>query len=364
MTDRLELPAEFYDRTSPLLLRSPRPEFIYANFFKASQGADLGQPGDIGMPFRDNSENGADYAGRDDGKLKFDNPIAQEVMATPNNNFQGETGHTMRFNRPVYDDTTYTLESRRVGSNQTISTVPIGVNSEQVTLTLQRFAGPYDTANSRVAPFSVDKFDAKLPVHRLSRIVGHQMTHDYDKFLNSVYTTLADLGDAIYPTGNSADSDLAAATAADQMSLAMLNRVEKVADTANLPVFGDGYRLAVLTPSQCEQLKNDANWQRVSEFHRDINQALVGYVRSVGKLHILKSTTQTTTLTGASSAAVDRGHLLCPGAFLGGMGATPPRVAPSTDDNYGETAKVVWIAYLAMGLADARYVRTIRTARD
>jgi hypothetical protein len=83
-------------------------------------------------------------------------------------------------------------------------------------------------------------------------------------------------------------------------------------------------------------------------------------VASIGKLHIFQSMTLNQAVNG-SSIPVHKGHLLAPGALLGGMGA-PPRVAPSTDDNYGEVAKVIWVAYLGFGLADSRFSISVRSA--
>jgi hypothetical protein len=39
-----------------------------------------------------------------------------------------------------------------------------------------------------------------------------------------------------------------------------------------------------------------------------------------------------------------------------------PRVANSTDDNYGETVKVLWLADLAFGITDSRFFRSVRSA--
>jgi hypothetical protein len=85
-------------------------------------------------------------------------------------------------------------------------------------------------------------------------------------------------------------------------------------------------------------------------------------VKSVSKTHIFKSTTLTTT-SNSSSVSINRGHYIAPGALLAGMGRRP-HTAPSTDDNYGETAKVVWLADLAFGLADNRFCLSVRSTAD
>lgn len=80
----------------------------------------------------------------------------------------------------------------------------------------------------------------------------------------------------------------------------------------------------------------------------------------MNRLHVFKSTSLNR-VNNSSSVPVHRAHLLAPGAGLAGMGKAP-RIAPSKDDNYGETAKIVWIAYLAQGLADNRFCVSVRTA--
>ncbi len=71
-------------------------------------------------------------------------------------------------------------------------------------------------------------------------------------------------------------------------------------------------------------------------------------------MHVFKSTTLTTA-SNSSSVTIYRGHCFGPGVMLGGMGR-PARVAPNSNDNYGETALVIWLADLAFGLADNRFV--------
>jgi hypothetical protein len=354
---RLELPAEFYDITSNVLLTQPEPQYLYAQFFKAAQMVDLSaSAGEFGLPGRSVGGNGADYSSAERDRLMLSNPISSSVVVG-RNNMQGLPGHTLRFNRPSFTDSTYTEASRKVATGQSISTTPIAVDSEQVTLTLARYAGPY--AGSAVAPYGIDALDATLGVHKLSSIVGTHLKRDYDKFLDKVQVALLDLGAAVYPAGMAADND-ATSVGMFPFTYQLVNSTERQMDDANLPTFSDGYRCMVLHPIQCEQLKNDPQYARYAMFHPQYNALFPGYVGSIGKMHIFKSTTLTSGNNG-SSVAIYRGHAIAPGVLLGGSGR-PARVAPSTDDNYGETAKVIWLADLAFGLADSRFVRTVRSS--
>jgi hypothetical protein len=124
-------------------------------------------------------------------------------------------------------------------------------------------------------------------------------------------------------------------------------------DDANLPTFPDGFRLLVLTPTQCKQLADDPQFQRASSFHPQYNILFPQYLKSCGKFHIFKSTTLNQT-NNSHTVKVHYGHAIAPGALMAGMGR-PLRVVQNTNDNYGETALVVWLGDLAFGLADSRF---------
>ena len=49
-----------------------------------------------------------------------------------------------------------------------------------------------------------------------------------------------------------------------------------------------------------------------------------------------------------------------PGAIGFGV-ADPCRVVAASEDNYGETVKVVWLAYEAMGMLDNRMICSLRS---
>lgn len=357
--NQVSLPENFYDITSPLLLTQPEPQYLYAQMFMAAMGLSLNPEAALGLDGRQITGDGAAYSTAERDRLMMANPLMSGVVAA-SFDFNGLPGSTVRVNRPQFADTTYTQASREIGLNTSISTQPINAGSEQTSLTLKRFAGPYDQANARVAPFGIDRFSASMGIHNLSTFVGTHLKRDFHKWLDAVHVTLLDTAAvAVRPSGMNADDD---ATVAGQfpMDYDTLNRAELAADNANLPVFPDGHRLLVLTPTQCAQLKLDSDYMELSRNHPEYNGLFPQYVGSINKLHIFKSNTLNTA-GNSSQIPIHKGHLLAPGVLLGGMGGTP-RVAPSTDDNYGEVAKVIWLAYLAFGLADNRFCISVRTS--
>ncbi len=362
MISRDQLPEEFFDRTSAQLLTQPVPMFLYARLMLRAMNIQLSPPGMLGVPGRDIGGQGAPYTDPQNDALMLSDDLATDLFAVKAN-FDGEPGHTIRFNRPKYASTTYTQASREIGVNQTISTVAIEAGSEQAPLTIKRFAGPYDSVNSRVAPYGLDAFDASMGVHDLVKFVGSHIKYDFHKTLDSFWVTLADLASTtVRPAGMAADND-ATAKAQFPLTYEQISRTSKSQDEANLPTLGDGRRVLVVSPTGKKFLKDDPQFARYAEYHAEKNPLIgPGWFASLPEYHCFQSTTLTST-ANSSSIAIHSGHAIAPGAFMAGRGKTV-KVAPSTDDNYGESAKVVWLAYLALGLADNRFVTKVNYAED
>ncbi len=353
---RVSMPENFYDITSSMLLTAPQPQFLYSQLFKAALGISLQVPGELGLPGRSIGGTGAPYSAAERDRLMLSSQLPGDVFAT-NVDFKGLPGSTIRVNRPVFVDSTATAASRLIPGGSTISTTPISPGSQQNNLTLFSYGGPYDTT---VQPYGIEAFDAQMGVHNSASIVGTHLKRDFDRFLDTVWVTLFDLAaTTVYPEGMSADND---ATSAGMFPFTFeeLGRTERLMDTANLPTFGDGFRLLVLSPTQVEQLGLDGNYNARAKEFPQYSSIFPQYVSSVKKFHIFKSTTLSAP-TNSSSVAIHRGHAIAPGAAMGGMGAAP-RVAPNTNDNYGRTALVIWLADLAFALGNNSFVYSVRSS--
>ncbi len=362
MISRDQLTEEFYDRTSAQLLQQPVPMFLYARLMLSAMNIQLAPPGSMGLPGRDIPGQGAPYTQFQQDQLQLSADLSNELFAVKAD-YAGEPGHTIKFNRPKYASTTYTEASREIGVNQTISVVPIEAGSEQAKLTIKRFAGPYDSTNSRVAPFGLDAFDASMGVHDLVKFVGNHLTYDFHKTLDSFWVTLANLASTtIRPVGMAADND-ATAKAQFPLTYEQISRTSKAQDEANLPTLGDGRRVLVVTPTGKKFLKDDPQFAKYAEAHEAKNPLLApGWFASLPEYHCFQSNTLTTT-ANSSSVAIHTGHAIAPGAFMAGRG-TKIKVAPATDDNYGEAAKLIWLAYLALGIADNRFITKVNYTED
>lgn len=357
MTDRSQMPAEFFDRTAAHLLVKPEPQYLYAQMMLKALAAELPIPEEIGHPGRPIGGVGEDYNNAGGNLILQADGISEQIFAA-SLDFEGEPGHTVRFNRPVFADTTYTEASRVVTANQSISTESVNVGSEQTSLTLRRFAGLYDQANSRLAPIGLDNLDSQVGIHKKSKIAGMHLKRDFHKFLDARGSALLDTGTAIYPTGFSADNDFTVANVRP-LDYAFVSKIERTMDDANLPTLPDGFRMLVVPPAADEAIKLDRQYARLSEFHKELNALFPAtYLRSIGKFHIFKSTTLSKP-SNTSSVPVYRAHAIAPGALGVGMGKKPS-VAFSNDDNYGITAKAIWLAFLAFGVFDSSFIYTAR----
>lgn len=360
---RATLPQEFYDITSAQLLIQPEPQYLHALLAKSALDAEI-SASQIGLqiPGRDFPVNGPGYADIDAGRLKLSDPILSVAIKVATEfNAPEQVGHTIRINRPKYTESTYTQASRAVPVGTTFSQSPISVESEQVQMTINRFAGPYDNTAGAVRPYGIERFDANRGVHNMAAVREHYFKRDFDKWLDRTMVDLFDQSStAIYPVGMSAVND--STTAGDfPFSLDQIRRVKTSLATANIPTFGDGKYCMVITPLQQEQLEADPEYQRLSRYTPTFNQLfLPNYVNTVGGFHVFTSTTLLTT-ANSNSVPIQYGQAFGPGMV--GMGAQGmPRVVPNTNDNYGETIVAIWIWYSAFQVLDNRFGRSVRSS--
>jgi len=374
---RATLPAEFFDRTSSMMLIQPEPQYLYAQMvFAADLQAELranpdglslmpgrgisGGDGAVVKPFAENQL-----------QLVDSTRIVGEAIAVSGELAKGNVGHTIRMNRPVFANTTYSAASRLVSTGSTISTTPISLTAEQVSITIQRFAGPYDQSNSRVAPYAIDRFDAQRSVHDLVATVGVQLQRDRMKYLDSVYAAIFDspvTSNIIFPgdpTNALAGSDSSAFPSATNgyrpLDAESIFRAEQKMADNYIPRFSSGKYLLVVSPQQARQLRTDPAFQRMSVFQPDNSPLKQSYVGTLGLVDIYQSSTNTVDTSTVSGVSINHGIMFGPGYIGRVKDGEGCRVMDSTDDNYGETPKVIWLAYEGQSLLDNRFVVSIHS---
>ena len=363
---RASLPAEFFDSTSATLLRSPEPQYLHARLILAAMAMDLDAKAGLAMPVPGRAlPSGAGYISLPEMQFELSDPIAAAAVRVMTDFAPGSQtpGHTIRFNRPRFTDSTYTFASREISAGATISTTPVNVGSDQVPLTVKRWAGPYDATNNRVAPYQVNRFDSGRAIHSLSGVAELHFMRDFHKTIDSFGVLLwnsVKAANIVYPAGMTAVDD-ALAVGSHPMDYATLALTQRRLDDANIPQFPNGKRIMVLTTLQTEQLTRDSEYQRLSVFERDFNPLLKGsYVGSCGNFDILKSTTLTQT-NNSSSIPIQYGQAFGPG-MVGVGPASMPAVVPNSQDNYGEDVLAIWLFYCAFGVLDDSFGCSIRTS--
>ena len=360
---RLVLPEEFYDLTSAQLLVQPEPQYLHAAWCKAAMGGmDLSAPSAFGLPGRQIGGQGSPYAGHKDAMLELAMGLPTALFAVKED-FKGQPGTTMRFNRPQFTDSTYTEASRTLVSGATISTTPILAGSEQVSLTLKRYAGPY---SSTVQPYAIEAFDAQMGVHNLAQFVGTHLRRDFDKSLDSFWVAIVDAAAAAsaqitYPLGiTTVDGPTAKGSA--PLTYEQVVRTARVMDDASLPTLPDGKRVLLITSHGKAQLTQDPKFIQNSKNHESMSVLFPNYLKSLPDFHIFTSRRLTRT-ANTSSVDIHYGQAIAPGAFGCGVGR-PASVRTNTNDNYGEQALAIWLADMALGCVDNRFCVSVRYAQD
>jgi hypothetical protein len=373
IVSRATLPAEFFDRTSAMMLIQPEPQYLYAQLvFMADLQAELRQNPDALSLLAGRGIEGAEGAvvrpfSENQLQLVAADKVRGETIAVSSELASGNVGHTIRMNRPVFANTTYSAASRLVTSNQTISTTPISLTAEQVAITIQRFAGPYDQANSRVAPYGVDRFDAQRSVHDLVATVGTQLSRDRFRFVDTIYAGLFDSPvstSVLYPGDPSNNlaggGDAAAFPSATNgyrpLDAESIFRMEQKLTDLFIPRFGDGMYRLIVTPQQARQLRTDPAFQRMSVFQPENNPLKQSYIATLGMVEIFVCSTNTVDTSTVAGVSINHGVMFGPGLVGRVKDGEGCRVVSSTDDNYGETPKVVWLAYEGQSLLDNRFV--------
>jgi hypothetical protein len=362
---RATLPSEFFDRTSAFMLKQPEPQYLYAQMvFAANAQAELRRAEALGIsPERAIASMGASVPALQEMQRIIAAPQAEAIFVT-DELAPGKVGHTIRMNRPVFSGGGYTEAARTIASSQTISTTPIDVSAEQVSITVRRVAGPYASNGSGVQPYAVDRLDSERAMHSIAGVVGLQLSRDRMKYMDSVFGTLFDDGaNVLYPQDptNALSTDASAFVVQGDrpFDYDVVTRTERKLLELNIPAFANGRYMMIVSAAQAQQLRTDPQYGRLAVFMADKNP-LNGYVATVGAIDIYQSTTNPSDSSTVSGVTIFHACCFGPGA-VGYANAGPCRVASSTDDNYGETAKVVWLAYEGQSILDNRFIVNVHS---
>lgn len=371
LVNRASLPAEFIDVTSALLLIQPLPQYFHAMLLKMALSASAALPfgGPLGLPGRAVADGGAPYTSLQSNQLMLavPEPAITGAIAMPTEVSQ-RVGHTIKLNRPNFGSGGFTLGSREIPSGTSVSTNAIGIGSQQTTLTVKRYGGPYDAVNSIVAPIGIDKFDAGRSVHSESQMIGLNLQKDLDNWLDASLVAFGNLGaTTLWPQNYTADSQ--SYSVGDMaMDLDTLFRVTETMGLLSIPTLPNGQYFGVISPTDSRQLKNDTEFmvyaRNPSPYAASTNPLFQRFIARVGNLDLFESASLTSTTNG-NSVPVRTSQFFGSQAFGAGFDESNgglPHTAFSTSDNFGESALVIWLTYMCMGILNNNMIVNVHTS--
>lgn len=357
----LTLPSEFWTKTSARLLLPPEPDYFFANLlYQSAAEAELRSvEATNGLP-----QNGAPVPEVPGLSLNDKTPYTDALIFE---DFRAEPGQTVRMNRQVFADTTYTEASRRA-TRATVGSAGADISGEQVEMTIERFMGPLVSAGGAIGPHILEEFDIKRnPIHNLVQRVGVALKRDRNKFVDSVVAAKACTGapstNYIYAgdPNNAITADASAFSAQGDrpVDVEMLLRGEARADTVGIPTFANGRRMCVLSVRQAQQLQASSRWQKLAKPFETRNPLFTKFIGSIGRMDVFVSATNPTTTT--SSITVQLGAIIGPGALAYAMAMPCETRTDPGAQNYGQRVPVIWAADEAYGILDNRFLISLRS---
>lgn len=369
---RLTLPANFQDQISRRMLTAPVPEFFWNRLLDlASTQFDLQSVPASAMglsPDRAPVDQGASVADIAQLQLMVNDNSGQAAVWLVSDELAADgQGHTIRFNRPVFSGAGYSISARRTAAGQQISTTPIDLSMESTYLTLERLNGPYDSANTRIAPYAIDRRDSKRSIFSLAQLAAQNLKYDRAKLTDSVVNALVDAItastinsslNAVFPgRGRKTAKAQLLAPGDAEMDLETLLRAERTLVNRNVRRLPNGKYMAVLTPQQAMQLLLDADFREYAKTGQSPdskNPLFQSQVFELPSISIYRSTTLTVDTSTVAGNSIQQGVMLGAEALGYGRGEDV-NVATSSADNFGNQALFIWQSMEAFGVLNNSY---------
>lgn len=380
---RGSLPANYEDFkgsvTANLLLPTPQPQYLFAHFAMAGRLSLAAMNAGATSVQQYVTMSGAGAPISTDLDRLIRTADAYPGFFQTIDQFGKGLGDTIKFQRPVFSAGGLTKASRKLNTNQTISTTGRTIQTEEVPVVLEEYHGPYASDGTAPQPFAIWGFDAKYRANKMSLVslATLNLTQDYTAWLDTVMRDELRAGTTL-TLSDSSYADVTAYTTGggSTVSLEQILRARKALTDREWRPFPNG-RYVLLVPTAFNtQMVTDIEYRELSKVHTDGRNQLFGYIGSVQDVDIfecstLKSYVATDTVPGTGGGTVGTGVVLQEGILLGpgavGFGTAAPDpenemgpVARFADDtNYGTVAKVIWYALHAIGGLDLRGVERV-----
>ncbi len=285
-------------------------------------------------------------------------------------------GDSIRLQRVVFAGGGYSEDARRVQAGALTSEVGQSITTEEVSISLKQFEGPYNTAIGAVSPYEIPIFDAKKLNAQKSIIdtVSLQLNRDYMKWLDSV------VKEYFYRTDNmTLPSGVANAAAftnggTKYFSLQQIAEAKRTLRNREWAAFPNG-RYACIVPTDFQtQMLQDPVWRELTRNNQNPaaqKNPIFGFIGSYQDVDFyevsnssLKTYAPGATVPGTLGGTVAAGVNLVEAILLGpggvGMVSTgEPKPYFSDSTNFGKRGAVIWRADHGFQTLDDRAIQRI-----
>jgi hypothetical protein len=371
------LPSEFTEITSAIMLKAPVSQYLYARMvYMADAQAQLRvDPASFewvngrGVPANAGGAPVPDLASM---QLMLSDDVRGEVILVADE-LATQPGSVVKLNRPVFSGGGYTFAQRTIGSGQSMSTTPISLTGEQVPITINRYTGPFASGGSTPQPYGIDRFQAMQSVHSLAMRVGTHLINDRDHLVDAGVASLIDnpaSGATLYPgdPNNTLSSDSAAfITNGDRtFDYETILRAVAFLQSQNIPTFADGMYRLIVNPAQSKQLLSDPVYRGEAKYIVNPpdprNPLLDGWVTNIGRqVEVYMSNSNTIDTSTVSGVTINHAVMFGPQIVGRVRDRDGVRIVLSSDDNYGETAKAMWLAYEGYAMLNQQFMVAIHS---
>ena len=345
---RLNLPQAFNDAISKVGLQQPIPAFAFARvLFSAVAAAQLRKALPEGVPIGATS--------LESNMMPLDPIRAQLVTVFDELMGKGHEDDTVKIRRPAFSGGGYTTGSRLARAESATSIVPISVTGEITSITLQMYEGPYDSANSRVAPYAFAPHQVNGDPARFGAELFDQLDYDRWAFVDAVLLSLCE-ANANHIVGSDPSGSMDGTVMATVATNAFLAAGDRPLDcdaimrgkvklrNNKIKPLPNGRYAAFLSTNQILDLTRDPDWKEPSKELESTNILAGALVNSIHGVDIYEvNNLNTGTSGGGATPTYQKGFMLGAGA-LGYAPGSPCSVEPSHDTNYGKQLKFVWQA--------------------
>lgn len=290
----------------------------------------------------------------------FDQFVDREI------DFTKTEGDTIVLNRyPNFGEAGLTQVARQLSETTPIGIAdPVGITAQAVTIILQEYGGPYNTAVNRVVPLGITEkvarraqqklIDWKNPTDFFNSIGGQLLKDDQLRWHDRVLCRLFLTSPNTTNPGSKADG---ATLVTDKISTDDLIRIKEKLFTRNVPTFSDGLYAAIISPRMESHLKQDDKFLRAMQFGspQRLYKGELGIYE--GFRFICSNNVPTETVNSLTGYL---GIFCGPHAVGYGVGL-PPEVRRNKNDDFERFLYLIWLTYSGYAALDTRFVEIGRT---